>query len=63
MGEVSAEIILRNNTDLVLARKGHLDERNVRTVTVTALVDTGAATLVISNKLRKELGLDVVGEE
>ena len=63
MGEVNAEITIRNGSDLVLVRKGHLDEQNVRTVTVNALVDTGAATLVISNKLREVLGLDIIGEE
>ena len=61
MGEVSAEIILKNGADLILAGNGHMSEQNIRSITVTALVDTGATTLVISENLRKKLGLAVVG--
>jgi clan AA aspartic protease len=61
MGEVSAEITLKNGADLILAGKGHISEQNIRSVTVTAVVDTGATTLVISENLRKKLGLATVG--
>jgi len=61
MGEVSAEITLKNGADLVRAGDGHISEQNIRSVTVTALVDTGATTLVISENLRKKLGLSVIG--
>ena len=61
MGEVSAEITLKNGADLILAGNGHISEQNIRSVTVTALVDTGATTLVIGENMRKELGLAVVG--
>ena len=60
MGEVSAEITLKNGADLILAGKGHISEQNIRSVTVTAVVDTGATTLVISENLRKKLGLAVI---
>jgi len=61
MGEVSAEITLKNGADLVRAGDGRIPEQNIRSVTVTALVDTGATTIVISENLRKKLGLAVVG--
>jgi len=59
MGEVSAEIILKNGADIIRANDGHITEQNIRSVTVNALVDTGASTLVISENLRKKLGLDI----
>jgi clan AA aspartic protease len=62
MGDVLAEITLKNGADLVRARDGHITEQNIRAVTVTALVDTGARTLVINEDLRKKLGLAVVSE-
>ena len=61
MGEVYTKITIKNGADLVLARNGHITEQNIRSVTVTALVDTGAMTLVMGEKLRKELGLNIVG--
>jgi len=60
MGSVFAEITLKNGGDLTLLRKGHITEQNIRSVSITALVDTGATTLVIGEDLRKQLGLDVV---
>ena len=61
MGEVSAEITLKNGADIILAQKGHISDKDVRSLTVTALVDTGATTLVISDNMRIKLGLDIVG--
>lgn len=60
MGEVYAEITLKNGGDIVLARNGHITEQGIRSATVTALVDTGATTLVMGEKLRKQLGLTIV---
>jgi len=60
MGEVTTEITLKNGADLILAQKGHIAEQNIRSITVTALVDTGATTLVIGENLRKNLGLAVI---
>ena len=61
MGSVMAEITLINGADIVLARNGHITEQNIRSINVTALVDTGATTLVIGEDMRKKLGLAVVG--
>jgi clan AA aspartic protease len=62
MGEVFAEITVKNGSDLVLAQKGHMDEQNVRSVTIKALVDTGAVTLVINEDICQQLGLSIEEE-
>jgi len=46
--------------DMGLAQAGHLTENNVRSVTLTAIVDTGATSLVINEEIFKQLGLSVV---
>jgi len=60
MGSVFDEITLRNGGDIVLARNGHITEQGIRSLTVTALVDTGTMTLVIGEDTRNKLGLSVV---
>jgi clan AA aspartic protease len=60
MGNVFAEITIKNTSDATLARNGHINENDVRTVTLTAIVDTGASTLVINEDIFNELGLSVV---
>jgi len=51
MGTVHAEITLKNVKDDSIAPE-----------TVTAVVDTGAMSLVITEELRQKLGLAVIGE-
>jgi len=41
MGSVLAEIIVKNAGDIILANSGYIAEKDVRTVTLTAVVDTG----------------------
>ena len=60
MGEVSAEITLKNGADIIRLKDGNISDKDVRSLTVTALVDTGATTLVISENMRIKLGLDIV---
>jgi clan AA aspartic protease len=60
MGNVFAEITVKNVMDIGLARAGHIIENNVRSVTLTAVVDTGATTLVINEEIFSQLGLSVV---
>ncbi|MCL2270563.1 MAG: aspartyl protease family protein [Treponema sp.] len=60
MGEVNVEITLKNGADIVLASDGHITEQKIRSTTVTAVVDTGAMSLVIGDELRNRLGLAVV---
>jgi len=57
MGYVHAEITLRNAVDIVNAKCGIIREQDIRETAVTALVDTGAKTLVITEALREKLGL------
>ena len=62
MGTVYAEITLKNVVDAARVRDGQIKEQDIRSATVTALVDTGAMTLVITEKLYQTLGLSKVGE-
>jgi predicted aspartyl protease len=54
------EITLENPVDAGNARRGIIKKSEVRKVTVKALVDTGAWTLVINEDTRARLGLDVL---
>jgi len=60
MGNVFAEITVKNVKDMGLAQEGHITENNVRSVTLNAVVDTGATTLVINEEIFNQLGLSVV---
>jgi len=60
MGLVHAEIILKNAGDVSNVRRGFVKEPEIRQTTVTAMVDTGAATLIINEAICQQLGLDVV---
>ncbi|MDR1232242.1 MAG: retroviral-like aspartic protease family protein [Spirochaetaceae bacterium] len=59
MGEVRTEIKLLNIGDAIKARDGIIPESEVRWLTVNAVVDTGAWTLVINEKTREKLGLRI----
>ncbi|GHU39960.1 hypothetical protein FACS1894190_06190 [Spirochaetia bacterium] len=61
MGTVYAEITLKNAGDLSAVKRGYIKENEIRQTMVTALVDTGAGTLVINEEIRKKLGLETVG--
>ena len=60
MGNVFAEITVKNAFDIALFNAGHITENNVRTVTLNALVDTGATTLVINEDIFNQLGLEAI---
>jgi len=57
MSVVSTEITLKNEGDIVLAKRGYMKEDEVREMTVQAIVDTGAWTIVINEEVREKLGL------
>jgi len=59
MGIVYAEITLRNSVDIAMVKRGVMKKSEIREKTVTAMVDTGAATLVINEDVRQHLGLEV----
>ena len=59
MGIVRAEITLKNVNDILRAKDGHIKKKNIRTITVSALVDSGAWTMVINDATREKLGLEI----
>jgi len=59
MGIVRTEITLKNAGDVINVRRGYIKEHEIRQTTVTAMVDTGSATLVINEAIRSQLGLTV----
>jgi len=59
MGTVHAEITLKNAFDEEKVHEGLIREEEVRSITVTAVVDTGAASLVINEELCQKLGLGI----
>ena len=63
MSLVKTEITLKNAADLMAERQGYLKNVEVRQITVQALVDTGAWTLVINEDARVKLGLEIVGTD
>ena len=62
MGTFYEDITLVNITDRGLAERGYLDNDKIRTLTVQAMPDTGAWTLVINEEVREKLGLTIKGE-
>jgi clan AA aspartic protease len=59
MGEVRTEITLVNIGDQNVADRGFMPQDQVRQLTVNAVVDTVAWTLVINEETRGKLGLRV----
>jgi len=59
MGHVYADITLLNAVDVVLAQRGDLPSESVRKMGVNAMVDSGAMTLTINEKIAHQLGLEV----
>ncbi len=62
MGLIHTQLELLNGGDLELSRRGLLKSDQVRTMTVTALVDSGADMLAINESVRDQLGLFKVEE-
>jgi len=61
MGNFKEEITLENVEDRILARRGYIEKAQIRRLTVEAMPDTGAWTLVINEDIREKLGLTVKG--
>jgi clan AA aspartic protease len=59
MGTVYAEITLKNGGDVTNAQRGIITDGDVRSIAVTAVVDTGATTLVINDETCQKLGLTI----
>jgi clan AA aspartic protease len=61
MGTVYAEITIKNGSDIVRLQDGNITEKDVRSLSVTAVVDTGAISLVINEDVCRKLGLAIEG--
>ena len=61
MDTVFAEITLKNGSDLVRLQDKNITDKDVRSLTINAVVDTGAVTLVINEDIRQKLGLVIEG--
>ena len=59
MGLIYADITLQNAGDQEMLRRGFMPEEKVRQMNVKALVDTGALTLTINDKIAEQLDLAV----
>jgi clan AA aspartic protease len=57
MGLTYAEILLINTVDAVLAQRGAMRNEDIRQMTVSALIDTGANMLIINQTIADQLGL------
>lgn len=60
MGEVRANIKISNATDVEMHRRGILAKDQVRSVSVEAVVDTGAVRSCIPVDLKEKLGLNTI---
>ncbi len=60
MGEVRVRAELKNYGDILLAERGHLDEGEIRSICVDALVDTGAVVSMLPQDAAEALGLSPV---
>ena len=59
MSIVYTEITLINYEDKSRVKEGLINKNEIRQITMTAMVDTGAWALVINERICKELGLDI----
>lgn len=60
MGLVYAEIELINGDDLAMVRRKIIGEDEIKSMRVTALVDTGSLNLAINENIQEQLQLPVV---
>lgn len=60
MGLVYAEIDIISVDDIVLHRRGFLDKSEIKQVSITALVDSGAYMLSINENIKTQLDLPVI---
>ena len=60
MGEVKTTVKISNAMDVAMSRRGLLPREQIRTVTVEAVVDTGAVRSCIPVDVQRQLGLETV---
>jgi clan AA aspartic protease len=61
MGETRVDITLKNISDENSFKKGYISDKEIRSVEVRALVDTGAVSIVINEDICQKLGLQIEG--
>ena len=57
MGETRVDITLKNTSDEIRCKDGLISDKDIRSVEVRALVDTGAVSIVINEDICQKLGL------
>ena len=57
MGEVKAAVKLTNASDTALRRRNLIKTEEVRSMDVSALIDTGAVSFVLPSRVVEQLGL------
>ncbi len=62
MGLVHANIELVSADDLALARRGYLEQDQIKRMNISALVDSSAYMLSINEEIKLQLGLAVLDE-
>lgn len=63
MGLVYADIEILSSEDLFAYRRGNLAKSDIKSVAVTALVDSGAYMLSINENIKAQLDLTVIEEQ
>ncbi len=63
MGLVYADIEILSSEDLLAYRRGKLAKSDIKSVAVTALVDSGAYMLSINENIKAQLDLTVIEEQ
>ncbi len=63
MGLVHAEIELIRSADIILHQEGYIQKEQIKKMTVTALVDTGAYMLAINENVKAQLALKVIDNQ
>jgi clan AA aspartic protease len=63
MSTIKTTITIKNAVDVGSAERGYITDAQVRSLTVEALADTGAWTLVIDEDTCQKLGLKLKGPE
>ena len=59
MGLVYADIEMKNSFDVMLFENGNIKETEIKKINVSAMVDSGATMLSISENVCKKLGLKI----
>jgi predicted aspartyl protease len=62
MGRFSVQFVVANNRDVILAKSGDVIPDSVKHLTLSGVVDSGAARLVLPQRVASELHLQDDGE-